>query len=1344
MLALRRAARCSVRYSRYRVECVRTQIDRCFASQEKSIEATFVKKTHREHVLARPEPYMGSIAHEEMPSWVHVDGEMQLRTCSYVPALLQIFDEILVNAADNRKRNTRGQAPMTTIKVDIDKKLGEISVFNDGAAIQCVMHKTEKVYVPELIFGNLLTSSNFDDRVQRTVGGRHGYGAKLTNIFSKEFHVEIYDALNGVHYMQKFSSNLSVIHPPTITPRALPEGKEKSSWTKITFRPDLEKFKMNTLWEGDVELLMQRRVWDIAAAVCVEGVSVYLNKKKCNIKSFQQYCALFPCKKIVYEEFSDCQWNIAVGLAQEMYFHVSFVNSVCTTRGGTHVTWIMDQVVAGVIEYCKKNYNLEVARKDITPRLCLFLQCTIPNPTFDSQNKEYLLTPIKNLSSPSPPVLSNAFLKKICVTTGIAQLLVELSESKKNAALMKATKKVTGKANKTLGIDFPKLEDAHFAGVKDKGYKCTLILTEGDSAKALAVAGLGVIGRQYYGVFPLRGKVLNVRGATNDKIINNSEITQLIRILGLQHGTDYTSLRARQGLRYGKVMIMADQDHDGSHIKALVMNVFHVFWPSLLRTNDFLEIFNTPIVKAKYKGETKSFFNIGSFQQWAAQQQHALRLWYIKYYKGLGTNTAEEAREYFKNLEKLRKKLTWKDEKCGDALDMVFNKKKSGARKTWVVACNRAEAVDTSPSTVSYYHFVNKELIQYSYASNVRAIPNLMDGFKPGQRKVIFACLKRNLVKKEQQIKVAQLSGYISEHTGYHHGEVSLHGTIVGLAQDFVGSNNVPLLVPSGQFGTRNKGGDDAASARYIHTYLQPVVRKLFRDSDDSLLTYVDEDGTPAEPLWYAPVIPMALVNGAEGIGTGFATKVPCFDPLDIIENVRRALRNQEMSPMSPWYKYFTGEVVPSKSQSVNTFGNYEVEEHDGYDEITISELPIGVWTSTYKETILARLGPDIQSLTEYHTDTTVKFVIQLQRSEMFDGDYVNLLSLVRPVSLNCMYFFDANGKMRRFFDPRSIISEFIPTRLDLYHKRKEALLAALKASIQTLGNQARFINAIITGELVLHKKTKPVLVHELEERGFDPADPKKQTKNTEDDADDDDDALSGPNTEKVTSNVSKTASGKDSSRYDYLLNMRFSSLTSEKMNRLNDHLTRLQAEFSALEKHTAATLWEQDLKDLEEFFLQDPAWANRVKKQHTPAQLELLNENYAKDLNGEGEDMAWDDSSVPDAEIEEYEGSKKTGKLASVGGKKSEKIEAVLASVSARLLGKDTKSSIAPDSTSRKTTPQLSTTDILARIRARSAAASTTLKPSASEVAEPNKIDVSSIFSRMAARRTAAGVKTS
>jgi len=302
-------------------------------------------------------------------------------------------------------------------------------------------------------------------------------------------------------------------------------------------------------------------------------------------------------------------------------------------------------------------------------------------------------------------------------------------------------------------------------------------------------------------------------------------------------------------------------------------------------------------VKAKRgtgkSAEVMQFYSMPEYKQWLAEMNiddgsphgggdkvmgptsnsssSASSRYSIKYYKGLGTNTASEGREYFKQLLVHRKLFQGIVEAGGNAIDLAFSKARVSDRKQWLTQTFSAGSfINPRDEKVSYQDFIDKELIQFSYSDLQRSIPSVIDGLKPSQRKVLYGCFKKKLVKEEA--KVVQIAGYIAEHTAYHHGETSLHATIINMAQDFVGSNNVPFLAASGQFGTRALGGKDSASPRYVFTRLNSITRLLFPEEDDSFLEHIEEDGMQVEPKYYIPVIPTLLLNGSDGIGTGWVS----------------------------------------------------------------------------------------------------------------------------------------------------------------------------------------------------------------------------------------------------------------------------------------------------------------------------------------------------------------------------------------------------------------------------------------------------------------------------------------
>lgn len=399
--------------------------------------------------------------------------------------------------------------------------------------------------------------------------------------------------------------------------------------------------------------------------------------------------------------------------------------------------------------------------------------------------------------------------------------------------------------------------------------------------------------------------------------------------------------------------------------------------------------------------------------------------------------------------------------------------------------------MDHSEKQLRYKDFVNKELIQFSIADCARSIPCLCDGLKPGQRKILFACFKRKL---RGEIKVAQLSGYVAEHSAYHHGEMSLCQTIVTMAQNFVGSNNVNVLLPIGQFGTRNQGGKEAASPRYIFTSLNPVTRYLFHEDDDALLNYLEEEGQSIEPDYYLPIMPLCLVNGAEGIGTGWSTFIPCFNPRDIVANISRLMHSEPCRPMTPWYKGFQGTIEQASARNFIVRGQYSVVGgilEDGSlasDELEITELPVGKWTRDYKNFLEELAQKDeIEEIREYHSENRVHFVLKVPKlQEIVRGEGIEKkFKLASSISANNYVLFDFEGKIKRYASEEDILREFFVLRKQLYERRKEYLLAKLRKEFQTLENKVRFILGVISEEIKVSRVKKRAIVNRLRAMGF-------------------------------------------------------------------------------------------------------------------------------------------------------------------------------------------------------------------------------------------------------------------
>jgi len=1594
--------------------------------------AKYQKMSDKEHILKKPDTYIGPIETTEAETFVYDSATSSIvqRVIHYIPGLYKLFDEGAVNSRDHYVRQAQAISdskpnalPVTSIEFDISED-GTITITNDGNGIDVAQHPDHKLWIPEMIFGHLRTSTNYDEnKKEKIVGGKNGFGFKLVLIWSSWGRIETVDHIRGLKYIQEFKKNLDEICPPKIT-----KATTAKPYTKVSFRPDYARFGVEGL-TPDMRALFEKRIYDIAA-ITDKSVKVKYNGAVIPVKHFQQYIDLYIGAKgetkRIYEA-PDPRWEYVVSLTPNGEFqHVSFVNGIYTQKGGKHVEYIMNQIVRKLSEYIKTKKKIDVKPTTIKEQLALFLRCDIDNPSFSSQSKDELGTAVASFGSTCK--VSDDFIEKLA-KMGVMDAACALTEVKEN----KAAKKTDGSKTRTIrGI--PKLIDANFAGT-DKSGQCTIIFCEGDSAKAGIVSGLSREDRNFIGVYPMKGKMMNTRGEPVKKIAENNEITEIKQILGLEVGRKYTPDDAKYRLRYGKVLFMTDQDLDGSHIKGLGINMFQNEWASLTVIPGFIGFMNTPILKAKKGAQEKVFYNEGEYRAWKEGDGEEAAVptgWAIKYYKGLGTSTGKEFKEYFEHKKIVD--FTHSGEACENAIDMVFNKKRADDRKTWLGTYSRDRYLDTLQPSVTYQRFINDEMIHFSKYDCDRSIPNLMDGLKISLRKILYSAFKKNL---KTEIKVAQFSGYVSEHSGYHHGEASLNAAIVGMAQNFVGSNNINLFEPNGQFGcidpetpvflwngmiekaknikvgdkligddgecrivskltegidemyevsngnmdnytvnshhiltvcysghksifwkesskswhmsyfddttkkaksissstietasgkhfnksklskedaynkvlefsnkipdnnifdinvqqylslpgsvkkhikgvintsviqweeqelpidpyilglwlgdgmskcnafasmdseiikswaiwtdtigceichvknipphenhsfyirrrgsskekipsigdaahshsncigcltskhtcnacdwtfekqsdnvicegkntnghnvvnlnpvtelfkkhnlynnkhvpdkyivnseenrlkllagmidtdgclkkqndcycyeisqcekrkyllesfriiagslgfrakllkaannmftllitgdnihkipvkiprkqivnqtrlrnnyihqieiksigrgqfcgwnidknerfllgdftithnTRLQGGSDSASERYIFTQLNKITRLIYRYEDDGILTYLDDDGQSVEPIYYVPIIPMVLVNGSKGIGTGFSTDIMCHNPAQIIAYIKHKLMEEITTTptptIEPFYKNFKGTIRRVGDARYLLKGCYTILDDK---KIRITELPIGTWTDNYKKFLEhliepqvskdkdkdggANTAPIVKEYNDMSTDTQVDITVTMatniiktysEKQTEFECNMLEkVLGLYTTQSTTNMNLFDAREKLVKYSSAEEIVDSYSITRLEFYVKRKDALMAALRKELMVLSNRARYITEILEDKIDLRRKTNKQLGELLKERKYDMVDA-KDAKDGKDEGEEAEPSGQG---------------------YKYLLKLPMDSVSEENVQKLLNEKQKKEKELEELSSKTVKQMWLKDLEELE------------------------------------------------------------------------------------------------------------------------------------------------------------------
>jgi DNA topoisomerase-2 len=1096
-------------------------------SNKKTLEETYVKLTPIEHVLKKPGMYIGDIDFRNDKQFIYSKNKIIQQEITWSPGLYKIVDELIVNAYDQSIRDQT----MTLISADINQE--SFSLYNDGVGIDIILHPTHNIYIPELIFANLLTSTNYNDKEERITGGTHGLGAKLSGIFSKKFIIEVWDKKRKLYYYQTFENNLSKISKPKIV-----KSKEKGG-VKITIFPDFAKFKTEKFSQQMIQLF-EKRIIDLIG-LCRKNITINLNGIEIKQNYFVSYLKLYNSDQPWY--IGSCiknnLWEFAIRFNDlqsiESGIHISFVNGIYTNRGGKHIEYILDLL----LDKFQKIISPDITKKLLNDYLTICLKVSIINPTFNSQTKEELNTPVNKFGFKCD--ISDSFWSEIKKSELVNQLKQVISLSNQ-----KILSKFDG-SKKSKIKNIPKLEDANFAGTK-KSIDCILILTEGDSAKATAISGISAIsnGRNIFGVYPLRGKLLNVREASTSQINSNQEITDIKKIIGLKSGQFYNKDNINE-LRYGAIMIMTDADEDGSHIKGLIINFFDYFFPSLLEIKGFIQILVTPLVKVTKGNQILSFSNLRAYKIWKEKTKDSY-LWKIKYYKGLGTSTSKEAGEYFQNLEANKINLI-KENKSNTDILLAFSKDKVNDRKIWLLEYNPDNILQLEPpTTITIKEFVNQELIHFSNYDNIRSIPSISDGFKPSQRKVLYGCLKKNITS---EYKVAQLAAAVAEISAYHHGEQSLVSTIINMVQNFVGANNLNLLAPMGQFGTRLMGGKDHSSARYIYTLLESYVSKIFIKEDNDILEYLDDDGYQIEPKYYLPIIPIILVNGCEGIGTGFSTFIPNHNIIDVITWLENKINGKKNNVLIPYYKNFKGKIKKYDETTWISEGLLEINKN----EIIITELPIKMWTNDYKEfledLIYENKSELFKSYSNLSSDIEIKFILKIDdldkvnkllenKDEHEMNSLYKYLHLYKTIKQSNMNLYTTNFKIKTFKTSDEIMLEFYSWRLEFYDKRKELILNKLNDSIKYISNQIKFINLVIDDSKIL--KLSEI---ELE---------KYLTKN------------------KIV---------KINDSFDYLTNMTFKQITTQNLEKLNKKLKEIKLEYKQIEGKTNKEMWLNDLNEL-------------------------------------------------------------------------------------------------------------------------------------------------------------------
>lgn len=602
-----------------------------------SVDKKFKKLDDISHVILRPGMYIGSIKPHTASKWVVEEGKMTQREITYNPGFLKIFDEIVTNSVDESKRDG---SKLNIIKVDLDRKTNKVTIWDNGG-IPVLKNTEHDEWIPEMVFSNLKAGSNFDDSEERSWAGTNGVGSTLTNIYSKEFKISTCDGKN--HFTQTFTNNMRERTQPVVK-------KAKSNHTEISYITDLEKFGLTDI-DDDHYKMIEKRIYDIAA--CNTGLKIYFNGNLININSFEDYIKLYT-EEYFYEFKKDKTWSLGIALSQNGFQQVSFANTTETYDGGTHVDYVMNQIIVSLREFFLKKHKVDIKPSELKQHMFLFLDATVINPSFSSQTKEKLITEVKEFGTTFE--VSNKLIQSI-LKSEIVNSILDWIQQKKNAEDSKLQRDLNKKLTK---IKVEKLIDAKG---KDR-WKYSIGLFEGDSAISAF--------RKYrtpetMGAFALKGKFVNVSEITNQKLVQNDEAVNLMASIGLKLGQEIDV----RNLRYGRVLIFTDADMDGNAISALLINFFYKYWPDMFERKMIYKV-ETPIVVAIPKAKAKKkvlFYTQGEYNTWA--EQNDLKQFEIKYKKGLAALVDDE---YDDIINRPRLTLITKDDASKGSLETWFGK----------------------------------------------------------------------------------------------------------------------------------------------------------------------------------------------------------------------------------------------------------------------------------------------------------------------------------------------------------------------------------------------------------------------------------------------------------------------------------------------------------------------------------------------------------------------------------------------------------------------------------------------------------------------------------------------
>lgn len=1164
------------------------------------VETEYENLSQREHILKRMNLYLGSKNATENTLWTlnKETDQLEKETISYSIAFLNGVFESLQNTVDQclKTRDIKGLNKCTEIKVNL-KENGEIGVFNNGQSIEVRKFKNTDQYLAEVIFSEYLSGSNFNNDSDIKIGC-NGLGIKLLVTICKYFTIEASDAKNKLFYTQTFEENNSIKNPPTIQKFTKLSKEQKLQHTTVTYMPDYKLF--NTSAE-EMQKTLDKVLYTYMTYISVylgEKYKIYYNNDIITKNSLSDLSELVLDKEDIIKcklynkndknEFLEVQIGIFDGSdGQE---HISIINGLYVTNSGTYLQYINKLILDNLKSKLEKKLKdkVKITNKLISNFLFIFIKGDLRNLEFTNQCKNEIKVPLSRFKD---YIFDDKVYKQIWSKLEVEFDRIYLDKiSKEN---------ITKKTNKLKGIY--KYISAEKSGTAE-GYKCTLCLPEGDSANGCIRNGLTSnknLGYKYYGTFVVGGVPLNVRKEIDikeikkngkiekiidkkKKLLDNERISSLIKVLNLNYSYSYDLTeegeREYKTLRYGKILIAVDFDVDGlGQICGLVLNFFNIFFPNLIKRN-IIQLLATPLIRAypTKKGKfIEEFYNISEYNEWI--KKNNTNDYKINYIKGLATHSNMEIKNMFKNIE--NNVYTFiADENCDENFEIYFGNNPD-KRKT--ILANETiykeddQEIDYNNKKISCSYQLNINTKEFQLDNIQRKMPHIIDGLNQSRRKVLAGSIKK-FKQSNNKIKVFQLGGYIAETMSYHHGSDSLNKTIINIAQNFPGSRNIPLLLPIGQFGSRYVGGSDAGSARYIDTKLnKPVTDLLYPHIDNDLLEYNIIDGQIAEPKYFVPILPMAILESVSLPSSGWKIETHARDIGQVIKNVKNLIEDNtyKVTTMKFFKNKFKGREI--KNKFVNMLvGTYSIRKNST-DEVIVTDLPTKVWNESYIEALEKK--EFIEDVFDESTIDDIKIIVKFKKGELvrLEGEYQdskNYSEYLDAIEYNLnlslklnhhINLYNINNTVKEYKKYSDVIYDWFKVRKEFYIKRVERELILLKYKIIVLENIIRFIEN--HEKYNISKKSDKIANEILKSNEY-----VELNKST----------IDSPGTianKDLEYNILHNGES-----YDYLLNLSYRKMNDASYKNYNDKLKELKKLYKYyMQKDIYKTIWVEEIDRL-------------------------------------------------------------------------------------------------------------------------------------------------------------------